>query len=107
MVNIDVEFVDSPLDYNLRLGRSWSYAMTIVVSSIFHLIMFPHKGNIVKIDQLSYYSSDPASTDSIQHIGKSTIPYKDVGVGLIKDSTLLGNFSLPPPMYKLLLLISI
>ena len=24
-----------------------------------------------------------------------TIPYKDVAVGLIKDSALLGNFSLP------------
>ena len=78
------------------LGRSWSYAMTIVVSSIFHLIMFPYKGKIVKIDQLSYYSSDPASTDNIQHIEKSTIPYKDVEVGLIKDSALLRTFSLPP-----------
>jgi len=25
------------------------------------------------------------------------IPYKDVGIGLIKDSGLLGNFSFPPP----------
>ena len=84
MVNLDVEVVDAPLDYNLLLGRRWSYAMIVVVSLIFHIIMFPHKGKIVKIDQLSYYSSNPASTDSIQHIGKSTIPYKDVGVGLIK-----------------------
>ena len=97
MVNLDVEVVDAPLDYNLLLGHSWSYAMNDVVSSIFRLIMFPHKGNIIKIDQLSYYSSNPASTDSIQHIGKSIIPYKDVGVCLIKDSTLLGTFSLPPP----------
>ena len=60
-----MEVVDAPLDYNLLLGRSWSYAMTIVVSSVFRLIMFPHQGNIVKFNQLSYYSSDPASTDSI------------------------------------------
>ena len=26
-----------------------------------------------------------------------TIPYKDVAVGLIKDSGLLGTFSFPPP----------
>ena len=51
----------------------------------------------MKIDQLSYYSSDPTSTDSIHHVGKSTIPYEDVGVGLIKNSTLMGNFSMPPP----------
>ena len=97
MVNLDVEVVDAPLDYNLLLGHSWSYVMTGVVSSIFRLIMFPHKGKIVKIDQLLYYSSDPAATDSIQHVEKSTIPYKYVRVGLIKDSALLGTFSLPAP----------
>ena len=95
--NLDVEVVDAPLDYKLLLGQSWSYAMTAVMSSLFQLIIFPHKGKIVKIDQLSYYSSDPASTDSIQHVGKSTIPYEDVGVGLLKDSVLMGTFSMPPP----------
>ena len=45
--------------------------------------------------------SDPASTDSIQHIGKSTIPYKDVGVGLLNDLALLGTFSLPAPNVQL------
>ena len=56
--------------------------------------MFLHQGNIVKVDQLSYYSSDLDSTDSIQHVGKTTIPYEDVGVGLIKDSALMGTFSI-------------
>ena len=65
IVNLDVEFVDAPLDYNLLLVRSLSYSMTIFISSIFQLIMFPHKGNIVKINQLSYYSSNPASRDNI------------------------------------------
>ena len=92
-----MEVVDSPLDYNLLLGRNWSYSMTVVVSYVFQIIMFPHQGKNLKFDQLSYYLSDPASTDSIQHVGKKTIPYKDVGVGLIKDYALLGNFSLPPP----------
>ena len=73
IVNIEVEFFDAALDNNLILYRSWSYAMTAIVSSIFQVIMFPHKGNILKIDQLSYYSSDPASTDSIQHVGKTKI----------------------------------
>ena len=96
-VNLDVEVVDAPLDYNLLLGRSWSYAMTVIVSSVFRLIKFPDSGKIVTIDQLSYFSSNPASTDSVQHVSKTTIPYKDVGVGLIKCSGLLGNFSFPPP----------
>ena len=41
-VNLDVEVVDAPLDYNLLLGCSWSYAMTDIVSSVFRLIKFPH-----------------------------------------------------------------
>lgn len=96
-VNLDVEVVDAPLDYNLLLGRSWSYALTAVVSSVFRLIKFPHNGKIVTINQLGYFSSNPASSESIQHVGKTTIPYKDVGVGLIKDSGLLGTFSFTPP----------
>ena len=92
-----MEVVDAPLDYNLLLGRSWSYAMTAVVSSVFRLVKFPYQGNIVTIDQLTYFSSDPASTETIQHVGKTAIPYKDVGVGLIKDFGLLGTFSFPPP----------
>ena len=49
-VNLDVEVVDAPLDYNLLLGRSWSYAMTTIVSLVFRLIKFPHNGNIITID---------------------------------------------------------
>jgi len=97
IVNLDVEMVDAPLDYSLLLGCSWSYTMTVVVSSIFQLIKFPHNGKIVTIDQLTYFSSNPASSKSIQHVGERTIPYKDVRVGLIKDSGLLGTFSFPPP----------
>ena len=50
IINLEVEVVDAPLDYNLLLGCSWSYTMIVVVSSIFQVIMFPPKGNIVKID---------------------------------------------------------
>ena len=60
------------------------------------VIKFPHNGKIVTIDQLAYFSSDPASLESIQHVGKTTIPYKDVGVGLVKDFGLLGTFPFPP-----------
>ena len=94
---LQVEVVDAPLDYNILLGCSWSYAMTAVFSSVFQIIMFPHKGNIVKIDQLSYFASDPTSIDIIQDVRKMVIPYEDVGVGLVKDSTLMGTFTMPSP----------
>jgi hypothetical protein len=38
---VEVEVVDVPLDYNLLLGRSWTYAMTVVVSTWFLSVMFP------------------------------------------------------------------
>ena len=75
-VAIEVEVVDAQLDYNLLLGRSWTYAMSAVVSSYFRMIMFPHKGKIVKVDQLSYYTSDPNSTGSIPFVGKSILLMK-------------------------------
>ena len=70
--------------------------MTVVVSSVFRLIKFPHNGKIITTDQLTYFSSDPTSSESIQHVDKTTIPYKHVGVGLVKDSGLLGTFPFPP-----------
>ena len=49
-VLIDIEVFNAQLDYNLLLGRSYMYAMRIVASTIFHLMMFPHKGKIVIVD---------------------------------------------------------
>lgn len=69
-VAINVEFVDVQLDYNLLLGRSQIYAMAALVQSYFWMIMFLHKGIIMKVDQLSYYTSDPNSTSSIPFFGK-------------------------------------
>ena len=57
IVNIDVEVVDGPLDYNILLGRPWVYAMTTTVSTYFKMISFPHKGTITVINQLSFFAS--------------------------------------------------
>ena len=55
IVLIDIEVVNNQLDYNLLLGRSYMYAMRAVASTVFHLMMFPHEGNIVTVDKLSYH----------------------------------------------------
>jgi hypothetical protein len=34
-VCVEVEVVDAPLDYNLLLGKSWTYAMQVVVARFF------------------------------------------------------------------------
>jgi hypothetical protein len=95
-VCVEVEVVDAPLDYNLLLGHSWTYAMQAVVATVFRVLLFPHEGQIVTIDQLSFFRPDPA-------LGASTVPMIDnpqagvvnVGVGLCPS--LMGTFDYPPP----------
>jgi hypothetical protein len=95
-VCVEVEVVDAPLDYNLLLGRSWTYSMHAVVATVFWVLLFPHEGRIMTIDQLSFSRPDPSS-------GASTVPMIDnpqpdvvnVGVGLCPP--LMGTFDYPPP----------
>jgi hypothetical protein len=95
-VCVEVEVVDAPLDYNLLLGRSWTYAMQVVVATVFRVLLFPHEGWIVTIYQLSFSRPDPT-------LGQSTIPMIDnpqasvvnVEVGLCPY--LMGTFDYPPP----------
>jgi hypothetical protein len=57
-VFIDVMVVRDPLDFTLLLGRDYVYAMKAIVSTLFHVIYFPHDGRIVTIDQLSFIGPD-------------------------------------------------
>jgi hypothetical protein len=69
-VCVEVEVVDAPIDYNLLLGRIWTYVMQVMVTTIFRVLLFPHEGRIVTIDQLSFSRPDPA-------LGASTVPMVD------------------------------
>jgi hypothetical protein len=46
--------VQDSLDFSLLLGRDYVYAMKAIVSTLFHVISFPHDGRVVTIDQLSF-----------------------------------------------------
>ena len=46
--------VQGPLDFNLLFGRDYVYVMGALVSSLFHVVCFPHEGRIMTIDQLSF-----------------------------------------------------
>jgi hypothetical protein len=96
---VDVEVVDAPLDYNLLLGRSWFYSMTFVASSVFRCVQFPHQGKIVTVDQLDFFAADAhaPATNNIPFLGDHKITYESVGVGLLKDSSLMGTFPTPLP----------
>jgi hypothetical protein len=95
-VCVEVEVVDASLDYNLLLGRSWTYATQAIVATFFGVLLFPHEGRIVTIDQLSFSCLDPS-------LGESMVPMIDnpqhgvvnIGVGLFPP--LMGTFDYPPP----------
>jgi hypothetical protein len=43
---IDIEVIDTPLDYNILFVHSYMYAMKGVASFVFRMMMFPHNGKI-------------------------------------------------------------
>ena len=50
--------IQGPLDFNILLKRDYVYAMKAVVSTLFRVMQFPHDGNILTIDQLSFVTPD-------------------------------------------------
>jgi hypothetical protein len=57
----EVEVVDVSLNYNLLLGRIWTYAIQAMVAIIFRVLLFPHEGQIVYIDHVSFSRPNPSS----------------------------------------------
>ena len=98
-VEIDVEVIDGNLDYNILLGRPWIYAMAAVMSTYFRKIAFPFEGGITIVDQQNFLPNGSQVTGSIPMIHESNHSLQDIGVGLLKDPTLMGTFALPPPIY--------
>jgi hypothetical protein len=92
-MSIEVEVVDVPLDYNLLLGRSWTYVNKVVVSSVFRILCFPHEGRIVTIDQMDFnYSSYVENLGStVSWIEKSQSKTKSINVGMCPY--LMGTFN--------------
>ena len=122
IVLIDIEVVNAQLDYNLLLGRSYMYSMRVVASTIFRLMMFPHEGNIVTVDQLTYHDLQgltvptniiPTITtikpqgipthanvvpaiNTMVHNTPAT-PLLNMGPGLFVDTTMMAPFPLVSP----------
>jgi hypothetical protein len=70
--------------------------MHAVVSTLFHVVRFPHQGKVVTVDQLAFFNFD-THTGNVPFIAKTPPGYENVGVGLLKDSSLMGTFPIPPP----------
>ena len=101
VVNIEVEIINANLDYNLPLGRNWIYDMDAIVSSLFHILFFPHEGRIFKIDELDYSPSDSHTTSdsTVPLVDNPHQPIANLGVGTYYS--LMGIFDLPAPTTRI------
>ena len=99
-VEVEVEVVDAPLEYNLLLGCSWIYAMIVILSFIFCTLCFTHEGKIVMIDQLSFAYSIPNASlgQSIPVINNSRPTTENIGV--VMYSSLMGTFNFSAPNHQ-------
>jgi hypothetical protein len=95
LVNVKVEVFNAPLDYNLLLGHRWIDSMHAIVSTLFRVVRFPHQGKVVTIDQLAFFNSN-SCISNVPFILKTPPGYDNVRVGILKDSTLMGTFPIPP-----------
>jgi hypothetical protein len=91
-IEVEVEVVDAPLDYNLLLGHNWTYSMIIIVSSILCTLCYPHEGKIMTIDQLSFMFSSPNASIglSIPVIENSQSATENISVEIY--TSLMGTF---------------
>jgi hypothetical protein len=70
--------------------------MQAMVSIVFQVFLFPHEGQIVTIDQLSFSRPDPAlGAPTIPMIDNPQLGVVNVGVGLCPS--LMGTVNYPPP----------
>ena len=90
-----MEVVDAPIDYNLLLGRSWTYAIEVVPSSYFRCIKFLHEGKLVTIDQLSFCNAPNEFGTVVPLVDNSTPACENIGVGIY--SSLMGSFNINAP----------
>jgi hypothetical protein len=100
-VEVDLEVVDAPLDYNLLLGHTWTYAMTVVVSFVFYTLCFPRDGKIVTIGHLSFVYASPNALvgPSIPVTDNSQLTTENIGVRMY--SSLMGTFYFQAPIHHI------
>ena len=72
-MSVKVEMVDTPFGYNILLGRKWINAMKATALSVFCVVCFPFKDQIVTIDHTSFdnYGSSASSGLTIPIIDHS------------------------------------
>jgi hypothetical protein len=84
------------INYNILFGHSYMYSMKEITSSMFRMMMFPHNGKIVTIDQITHYEPNhSANIDNILPlVHNSLYDYSliDMGPIIFKDPSFLGAY---------------
>jgi hypothetical protein len=95
---MEFEVFDPLLNYNLLLGRSWTYSITTVILKVFWIIFFPHEERIVTNDQVESNLSNVAANHGtiIPWIENSQATTKSISCGMYPS--LMGYFDSPAPI---------
>jgi hypothetical protein len=88
---IDIEVINALLNYNNVLGWNYMNEMNAITSLVLCVMIFPHNGKIINLEQLMYYKPMPPSNlDNIfptiranQHL----LSYTKNEPNFFKDST--------------------
>jgi hypothetical protein len=75
--------------------------MKAMASFMFRMMMFPHNGKIITIDQVSHYDPNHSSNiDNISplvHTSSDAYPLMDMGPIILKDTYFWGAYHGAPP----------
>lgn len=74
IVCIDLMVFQGQLDFDFILLKDYVYVMKVVISNLVHMMSFPHNGNIVTVDQLSYIDLSSNTSD----LTPLNVPYMEV-----------------------------
>ena len=90
--------IDAPLDYNFLLGRNWTYAMPVVASVVFRVVVFPHEGKLVTVDQLDFTRKGrlESKDSTVPLVDQAKPAAQSLGAGMY--SSLMGTFDIPAPV---------
>lgn len=98
---IDIEVVDAQVGYNIILGHIDMYSMKGIASNNFYFMISPHEGEIVTIDQLTYYDTKPSSAlNNVFPVveGSLSMPsFTKVGPMLYTNPLMISSLFYPPP----------
>jgi hypothetical protein len=108
---IDVMVIQDPLYFGLLLGRDYVYSMKAIVSTLFHVISFPHDGRVVTVYQISFveptwiaslngsYMQTISSPPQVNYVALSPMTSTSDDLDLVVDMVISSIGLLEPDLF--------